>query len=158
MNTAVYLLNRLPTKALDFKTPYEVWHGVKPIVEHLKVFGSICHAHVSEMKKNKMDHKSEICIFVGYNNNTKGYRVFNVNNNKLVVSRDVKVDENFVWNWDKNEVQTLGENSIQGDEKTEEIILDDENAISIRGTRLLSDVYERCNLALSDPITFEGAN
>ena len=79
--------------------------------------------------------------------------------NKLVVSRDVQVDENFVWNWDKKEVQTLGENFIQGDEETEEETdLDDENAIGIRGTRLLSDVYERCNLALSDPITFEDAN
>ena len=116
-----------------------MWHGVKPTVEHLKVFGSICHTHVPEMKRNKLDHKSEICIFVGYSSNTKGYRVFNVKTNKLVVSRDVKVDENSVWNWDKKEVQTLGENSIQGDEENEEIDLDDENAICMRGARLLSD-------------------
>ena len=72
--------------------------GVKPTVEHLKVFESICYAYVPEMKRNKLDHKFEIYIFVGYSSNTKGYMVFNVKTNKLVVSRDVKVDENFVWN------------------------------------------------------------
>jgi hypothetical protein len=33
--TAVYILNRLPTKALNGRTPYEVWHGRKPVVSHL---------------------------------------------------------------------------------------------------------------------------
>ena len=28
VNTSVYLLNRLPTKALEFETPYEIWYGV----------------------------------------------------------------------------------------------------------------------------------
>jgi transposase InsO family protein len=35
VNTSVYLLNRLPTKALEDKTPYEGWNGVKPAVDHL---------------------------------------------------------------------------------------------------------------------------
>ena len=39
VNTFVYPLNKLPTKALKEKTPFEVWNGVKPIVEHLKIFG-----------------------------------------------------------------------------------------------------------------------
>ena len=37
INTAVNLLNRLPTKAVKNKTPFEAWYGVKPVVEHLKV-------------------------------------------------------------------------------------------------------------------------
>jgi hypothetical protein len=28
--TAVYILNRSPTKALNGMTPYEAWHGRKP--------------------------------------------------------------------------------------------------------------------------------
>jgi hypothetical protein len=28
--TAIHILNRLPTKALDGKTPYEAWYGRKP--------------------------------------------------------------------------------------------------------------------------------
>ena len=38
--SAVYILNRSPTKAVDGRTPYEAWHGRKPAVSHLRVFGS----------------------------------------------------------------------------------------------------------------------
>ena len=41
VNTSVYLLNRLPTKALENKTSYEACHGVKPNIDHLRVFGSL---------------------------------------------------------------------------------------------------------------------
>ena len=45
ISTAVYLKNRTPVKALN-KTPFEVWHGKKPKVNHLRVFGSDAYAHV----------------------------------------------------------------------------------------------------------------
>jgi hypothetical protein len=38
---AVYILNRSPTKALNGRTPYEAWHGRKPTVSHLRVFGCL---------------------------------------------------------------------------------------------------------------------
>ena len=41
MNTTVYLLNWVPTKAVEGKTPFEVWYGKKPAVHHLKTFGCI---------------------------------------------------------------------------------------------------------------------
>ena len=40
MVSAVYILNRSPTKALDGRTPYEAWHGRKLAVSHLRVFDS----------------------------------------------------------------------------------------------------------------------
>ncbi len=39
VNTAVYIKNRCPTKALNSKTPQEAWSGRKPDVFHLRVFG-----------------------------------------------------------------------------------------------------------------------
>ena len=65
VNTSVYFLNRLSTKALNSKTPYEVWFGVKPTMEHLTIFGSICYMHISEIKRDKLDKKAEIGILVG---------------------------------------------------------------------------------------------
>lgn len=44
ISVAVYVLNRSPTKSLQNKTPFEAWHGKKPSVNHLKVFG--CTSHV----------------------------------------------------------------------------------------------------------------
>jgi hypothetical protein len=35
----VYILNRSPTKALNDRTSYEAWHGRKPVVSHLRIFG-----------------------------------------------------------------------------------------------------------------------
>jgi len=46
VNTTTYLLNRLPTRALKIKTPFEVWKGYKPFVQHLKVFGCVCYSQV----------------------------------------------------------------------------------------------------------------
>ena len=46
VNTSVYLQNRIPTKALNDKTPYEAWFGVKAYVAYLKVFGSLCYSLV----------------------------------------------------------------------------------------------------------------
>ncbi|PPD71730.1 hypothetical protein GOBAR_DD31377 [Gossypium barbadense] len=40
INTAVYLQNRLPTKALASETPFEAWFSFKPSLAHLKVFGN----------------------------------------------------------------------------------------------------------------------
>jgi hypothetical protein len=36
--TAVHLLNRVPTKALNGMTPYEAWHGNASAVVHLRTF------------------------------------------------------------------------------------------------------------------------
>jgi hypothetical protein len=38
---AVYILNRSLTKALNGITPYDAWHGRKPAVSHLRVFGCL---------------------------------------------------------------------------------------------------------------------
>ena len=37
ISTTIYLKNRTPVKTLN-KTPFEVWHGKKPKVSHLRVF------------------------------------------------------------------------------------------------------------------------
>jgi len=64
VNTAVYLLNRLPTKTLKNKTSFEVWNGYKPSVQNLKVFGCIYYTHVLDVKRDKLDQKAEIGILV----------------------------------------------------------------------------------------------
>jgi hypothetical protein len=39
--TWVYIINRSPTKVLNEMTPFEAWHGRKPAVSHLRVFGCL---------------------------------------------------------------------------------------------------------------------
>lgn len=89
IRTAVYLLNRSPTKALDSRTPFEVWHGRKPKVSHLKVFGCVAHVKQLGPGMNKLSDRSSKMVLIGYESGTKGYRLFDPISRRLVVSRDV---------------------------------------------------------------------
>ena len=99
VDTFVYLLNRLPTKSLKNKTPYEAWYDVKPSINHLKIFGSICYYHVPKPKRSKLDSKAQKGILIGYGTSTKGYRILCLQTTKVVLSRNVKVDEMTTWDW-----------------------------------------------------------
>ncbi|KAJ8715602.1 hypothetical protein PYW07_010084 [Mythimna separata] len=98
ISTAVYITNRSPTKALDYKTPYEMWTGKKPNLNNLKIFG--CHAmvHVPKENRQKWDSKAVKMIFVGYCDFTKGYRLYDENKKRIYKSRDVVFLENTVMN------------------------------------------------------------
>ncbi|CAA7051764.1 unnamed protein product [Microthlaspi erraticum] len=92
--TSAYLQNRLPSRAIEGDlTPMEKWCGHKPNVSHLKVFGSICYVHIPDQRRRKLEAKAKRCIFIGYSNQTKGYRVFNLENEKIEISRDVEFEE-----------------------------------------------------------------
>ena len=86
VDTACYLKNRSPTSTLVDKTPYEVWFGQKPSVAHLRVFGCEAFVHVPKEKRSKLDNKAEKCIFVGYKDGIKGYKLWNPITRKGVYS------------------------------------------------------------------------
>ena len=89
VGTTCYLVNRSPSSTLDDKTPQELWTGKKPSLTHLKVF--VCDAYVHVPKENmiKLDKKVEKCIFIGYKNGLKGYKIWNLETKKVVYRRDV---------------------------------------------------------------------
>ena len=87
VNIACYLKNRSPTSASVNKTPHEVWSGKKHSIAHLKVFGCDAFMHVPKEKMSKMDNKAEKkCIFVGYKDEIKGYKLWNLVTRKIVYS------------------------------------------------------------------------
>ena len=63
LETVVYLLNRVPTKLVP-STPYELWTGKKPNLNHLKIWG--CPAHVRKSNIDKLGLRSDRCLFIGY--------------------------------------------------------------------------------------------
>jgi transposase InsO family protein len=93
VKTVVYLLNRSPTKSLDGKTPFEVWYGRKPSVRHLHTFGCKVFAKRIQPGITKLADRSTPGVFLGYEPGTKGYRVYDPVNDKLLVTRDVIFDE-----------------------------------------------------------------
>lgn len=102
--TTVYLINRSPTRAVEGRTPYEAWNGRKPNVSHWRIFGSIAYAFALSEQRQKLDDKSIKCIFIGYSEEFKGYRLYNPDSEKLIISRDVIFNENDAWNWQSKEI------------------------------------------------------
>lgn len=93
INTAAYIVNRSPCRVLD-KTPEEVWSGKCPDLSHLRVFGCKAMMHIPKQKRRKFDPKSCQCIMLGYSEQSKAYRLFDVANKKTIISRDVEFFEN----------------------------------------------------------------
>ena len=169
--TAVYILNRCPTKAVKDKTPIEAWSGRKPSAKHLRVFGSICYIHVPDQRRHKLEDKTIRGIFLGYSTQSKGYRVYNLQTKKLVISRDVEIDENASWNWEEEKVvksSTLVLVQQYQEEIQEEAEasgtpspppLEDSSLESTpRRVRSLVDIYETCNMAMIEPNCYEEAS
>jgi hypothetical protein len=84
--TAVYLLNRVPCKAVDGKTPFEVWHWKRPTVHHLKTFGCIVYVRNTKPHLKKLDDRGRKMIFVGYERGTKAYRAYDPVTKKVTIT------------------------------------------------------------------------
>ncbi|WVZ62734.1 hypothetical protein U9M48_012444 [Paspalum notatum var. saurae] len=100
--TAVYVLNRAPTKSLNGKTPYEAWYSKKPQVQHLRTFGCLVYVKQVGPGVTKLSDRSRKMIFLGYEQGTKGYRVYDPALKQLHVSRDVVFEESQGWEWNTN--------------------------------------------------------
>lgn len=88
-STASYLINRTPSRVIDFKTPYEIFYKKIPSVSHFKIFGSKAMYHIPRQKRRKLDKKSSEAIFMGYAENSKAYRLYDTEKKTIVVSRNV---------------------------------------------------------------------
>lgn len=94
---AVYMLNRCPNVALPDTTPKEVWSGAKLSVEHPRDFGCVCHIHVPDAKRTKLDIKSTYDILLGIIDESKGYKIYDPVTEKVVISRYVVFEEKKIW-------------------------------------------------------------
>ena len=74
LKTAVYLLNRVPTKA-TIQTPYELWTGGKPSLKHLHIWGCPAQVRSYVPKERKLDSRTISCYFVRYLEKIMGFQV-----------------------------------------------------------------------------------
>jgi len=98
VSTAVYVLNKCPTKKLGNRVPEEIWFDRKPAVNHLRVFGSVCYAHVPDAKRKKLEDKSKVMVLVGYHP-IGAYRLCNLVTKEIYISKDVVANEEESWDW-----------------------------------------------------------
>lgn len=87
-NTAMHGLNCTGTSSVKGLTPYELWHGRKPDIRHLKIFGEEVYSHIPKAKRQKLDPKGQRGIFVRYEENVKGYRIWYPKEDVIKTARD----------------------------------------------------------------------
>ena len=88
-NTATYMHNRTPTRALGGLTPYEVLYETKPNISDLWAFGTPCAIVQPVVKLKKLDNRANMCFFLGYKYSSGGYRVWRLEIKMVVEARDV---------------------------------------------------------------------
>jgi hypothetical protein len=93
INTACYSINRLYLHRILKKTSYELLTGKKPNVSYFRVFGSKCFILVKRGRKSKFAPKVVEGFLLGYDSNTRAYRVFNKSTGLVEVSCDIVFDE-----------------------------------------------------------------
>jgi hypothetical protein len=93
VNTTCHAINRLYLHRLLKKTSYELLAGNKPNVSYFRVFGSKCYILVKKGRHSKFAPKAVEGFLLGYDSNTKAYRVFNKSSVLIEVSSDIVFDE-----------------------------------------------------------------
>ncbi|KAJ0432465.1 putative RNA-directed DNA polymerase, Protochlorophyllide reductase [Helianthus annuus] len=96
IQAATYIINRLPSKVINNRTPYEIIFGEEPDYDRMKVFGCLAYYWSTETGGDKFAYRGRPGVFIGYPLGTKGYKVYDIENGKIVTSRDVTfVEHNF---------------------------------------------------------------
>ena len=75
LKPVIHILNRVPSKSVP-KTPYELWTGREPSLNHLRVWGCPAEAKVFNPNIGKLYSKTVSCYFIGYPDKSKGYHFY----------------------------------------------------------------------------------
>ena len=96
--------------------PEEAWTSKKVSYYFLKTFVCEAFSHIDSKNRTKLEAKSNKCVFVGYEINEFGYRIWDFENHKIVRNRDVIFNE-----------KVLYKDLLQQHEKKEDdyVVLDD---------------------------------
>jgi hypothetical protein len=94
---SIFILNRSLTKTVRDHVPWEAWDGKPCNVSHFRIFGCVAFAHVPTEMRRKLDDRSERCIFVGYIEESRAYKLHNPITQKYVIIRDVQFKEDEAW-------------------------------------------------------------
>jgi hypothetical protein len=93
INTVCYSNNQLYLHPILKKTSYELLTGKKPNVSYFRVFGRKCFILIKRGRNSKFAPKAVEGFLLGYDSNTRAYRVFNKSTGLVEVSCDIVFDE-----------------------------------------------------------------
>lgn len=90
---AIYLMNRMPSRTLDFHTPLEALAHHVPLSSivnlTLRIFGCVAYVHLHKNQRSKLDPCALRCVFLGFAPYQKGYRCYHPPTRRFYVTMDV---------------------------------------------------------------------
>jgi hypothetical protein len=98
MRTAVHLLNRLPTKPNMNVTRFEAYHGRKPAIGRLRMFGALCYVKEYDVSRKLWDPEAVLCRFMGYGEDfiprqPLSYYVYNTITKRFIFTNNIVFNE-----------------------------------------------------------------
>ena len=87
----------IPSKSVS-KTPTELWIGLKPSLNHIRIWGAP--VHVLRKEPHKLESRTEVCLFIGYPKGTRGGIFYSSSEKKVIMSTNEKfLEEDYVNNF-----------------------------------------------------------
>ncbi|KAI3515606.1 hypothetical protein L1887_14507 [Cichorium endivia] len=93
VRTAVHLINRMPSTVLNNQTPYKTLYQTDADTSTLKAFGCLCFVSTNVVGRDKFMERAHPCIFIGYSPRQKAFKVLNLVNKTIFVTRDINFFE-----------------------------------------------------------------
>ena len=93
LHTVVHILNLLPSKAIQNRSPFSVLFNKPVSYSHLKVFGCLCYPNINHTHLPKPSPRSSKCVFFGYPHDHRGYMCDDLDTRRIIISRNVNFDE-----------------------------------------------------------------
>ncbi|GKE81869.1 retrotransposon protein, putative, ty1-copia subclass [Tanacetum coccineum] len=112
--TVAYLINRSPSRAIEKKTPMEMWSGYPSDYGMLRIFGCVAYPYD---KQGKLEPRAVKYVLLGYLDGVKGYRLYRVDyeSPKIVTSRNMVFNESVMYK------DTLKDSGAGADKSVEEL-------------------------------------
>ena len=92
-SSAVHIINRLPTKVLAMKSPFEVLYDRVPSYDNFRPFGCRVYPYLRDYSAHKLSPRSIPCVFIGYNSQYKGYQCLDPVSSRIFITRHARFDE-----------------------------------------------------------------
>lgn len=92
-SSATYIINRLPTRLLGNKSPYELLFSTQPNYGNFRIFGCCVFPYLRDYSPHKLSPRSSRCVFIGYNTQYKGYQCLDLSTWRIYITRHAQFDE-----------------------------------------------------------------
>ncbi|MBW0529530.1 hypothetical protein O181_069245 [Austropuccinia psidii MF-1] len=87
---AAYIHNQIPNKRTNNQTPMEMWCGRKPQPFQIYPFGAKAVVHIPVEKRGKLDDRGRLCKLIGFQDDSRGYFLWDEENKQILNSNGVK--------------------------------------------------------------------